>query len=231
LNYAAPARVPLRRLAWRLLLLAWAIFTLYLAYDWWWPWLRLQVPMLLAQRRCMRFTEPGDRVVIDSGTSLVGTGTGVTVSTAADQRFKDIQDRWDELKQLDELRNPQRDSDWSRAANSLFAEPPDSESIIFLHCLRSGNGDRLVVVWANWYGARTNGSKSPLSFATSESLSFWAEAIEPASLSGMSRPFPAVGRHSPCEIHLPDPRWHMRLFAGQPDPCRPLTIYDRLRDA
>jgi hypothetical protein len=111
--------------------------------------------------------------VFDSGPSMVGTGTGAYTSTTADQRFKDIQGRWDELKQLDELRNPQRDRDSSRAGNSLFAEPPDSESIVFLHGLRFGGDDRLVVVWANWYGARLAGGLSNV-FQSNESLSFWA---------------------------------------------------------
>lgn len=88
LNYAAPARRSSRRYLWRLFLLSWAAFTVYLAYDHWEPWLRLQVPMLQEQRRCLRFTEPADRVVFETAATRVAAllqKPGYTYSPAGAQ--------------------------------------------------------------------------------------------------------------------------------------------------
>jgi hypothetical protein len=227
LNYADPIRPSFRRLTWRLFLLAWAAFTLYLAYDRMWPWLRVQAPMLLEQRRCLRFTEPKDRVVFDSDPSRVAglmklagyrvaAARTAAVSTVADDCLAAFDDGQGQAAKLDELRNFRPDTGGGSAfwggGGGLFGRGPDAEAVVFLHRLNAGGPDRLVVIQSSWY--------APPGDPGSERAELSATVVVPASCMGKPEILAGLPTQS-CKLWAPASGQHMRIFAGQADPADP----------
>ncbi len=172
--------------------------------------------MLIAQRRCMKYSQPPTRIMFDSDPSrtavLLSQGYGQPPNffwvgnTLPSYCFypatKDAFDAFETASaNLDNWRNPPAPN-----AGWIFANsPPDfsTNSAVFLHERRSPSGHIRLIQCST---SVTDAGGDPIQLTVS--------AIEPASLTGLRK---NCRQNAPLSfLRAGDQRW-LRLFAGQPD--------------
>jgi hypothetical protein len=216
-----PISLFMRRWSWRLLLLVWAALTAYLAFAKLGTWPRLQVSVLLAQRKCLNFNEPPGKVILemdpDRAAALLtvkdyrlprfrysdALNQNAAVSTRASGVFGELSAARERIGQWERRGHPAQ-INLPVFLSGRFLEGASDSFVLALQNLRCGTGgERLVVLRGDRYRAVV--SIIPTVLSTTAGLDSVKELYSASDDAG--------------KLHLYVKG--LRLFAAQPDPLDP----------